>query len=48
MKAPIRSEADQAKNRDRRLRKAEFISKPPQDTTNEVLDKLGTSMINES
>jgi len=47
MKALIRSEADQVKSLDRRVRKAEFICKLPRETTNEVLDKLATLMINE-
>ena len=48
MKAPIRSEADQVKRVDRRVRKAEFICKPPRETTNEVLDKHGTLPVDES
>jgi len=40
--------ADQVKNLDWRVRKAEFICKLPRETTNEVLDKLGTLLIDES
>lgn len=40
--------ADQVKNVDWRVRKAEFICKLPRETTNEVLDKLGTLLIDES
>src|SRR5438093_12225942 len=34
--------ADQVKNLDWRVRKTEFICKLPRETTNEVLEKLGT------
>ena len=37
--------ADQAKSLDWRFRKAEFICKLPQETTAEVLEKLGTLLI---
>ncbi len=37
--------ADQVKNLDWRVRKAEFICRLPQETTNEVLEKLGTLLI---
>lgn len=40
--------ADQVKNLDWRVRKAEFICKLPRETTNEVLDKLGTLLLDES
>ena len=40
--------ADQVKNLDWRVRKAEFICKLARETTNEVLDKLGTLLIDES
>ena len=37
--------ADQAKSLDWRFRKAEFICKLPRETTAEVLEKLGTLLI---
>lgn len=40
--------ADQVKNLDWRVRKAEFICRLPQETTNEVLEKLGTLLIDGS
>jgi mRNA interferase MazF len=40
--------ADQVKSLDWRIRKAEFICKLPCDTTAEVLDKLGTLLLDES
>jgi mRNA interferase MazF len=40
--------ADQVKNLDWRVRKAEFICKLPRETNNEVLDKLGTLLIDEN
>lgn len=40
--------ADQVKSLDWRFRKAEFICKLPRETTTEVLDKLGTLLIDES
>jgi mRNA interferase MazF len=40
--------ADQVKSLDWRFRKAEFICKLPRETTSEVLDKLGTLLIDES
>jgi mRNA interferase MazF len=40
--------ADQVKNLDWRVRKAEFICKLPRKTTNEVLEKLGTLLVEES
>jgi mRNA interferase MazF len=40
--------ADQVKNLDWRVRKAEFICKLPRETTNEALDKLGTLLLDES
>jgi len=40
--------ADQVKSLDWRVRKAEFICKLPRETTNEVLDKLGTLLLDES
>lgn len=40
--------ADQVKSLDWRFRKAEFICKLPRETTGEVLDKLGTLLIDES
>lgn len=40
--------ADQVKNLDWRVRKAEFICKLPRKTTNEVLEKLGTLLADES
>jgi mRNA interferase MazF len=40
--------ADQVKNLDWRVRKAEFICKLPQETTNEVLEKLGTLLFDGS
>jgi mRNA interferase MazF len=40
--------ADQVKNVDWRVRKAEFICRLPQETTNEVLEKLGTLLIDGS
>jgi mRNA interferase MazF len=39
---------DQVKSLDWRFRKAEFICKLPRETTNEVLDKLGTLLLDES
>jgi mRNA-degrading endonuclease toxin of MazEF toxin-antitoxin module len=48
MKAAMRSEADQVKSLDWRVRKAEFIYKLPRKTMNEVLDKLGTPLIDVS
>jgi len=40
--------ADQVKNLDWRVRKAEFICKLPRKTTDEVLEKLGTLLADES
>ena len=40
--------ADQVKSLDWRFRKAEFICKLPRDATSEVLDKLGTLLLDES
>ncbi len=40
--------ADQVKSLDWRIRRTEFICKLPRDTTNEVLDKLGTLLLDES
>jgi mRNA interferase MazF len=40
--------ADQVKNLDWRVRKAEFICKLPRQTTDEVLEKLGTLLAAES
>jgi mRNA interferase MazF len=40
--------ADQAKSLDWRVRKAEFICKLPRQTTNEVLEKLGTLLGDEA
>jgi mRNA interferase MazF len=40
--------ADQVKSLDWRFRKAEFICKLPRETTNEVLEKLGTLLGDES
>ena len=40
--------ADQAKSLDWRVRKAEFICKLPRQTTNEVLEKLGTLLGDET
>ena len=40
--------ADQVKSLDWRFRKAEFVCKLRPETTNEVLDKLGTLLIDES
>ena len=40
--------ADQVKNLDWRVRKAEFICKLPRKTTDEVLQKLGTLLADES
>ena len=40
--------ADQVKSLDWRFRKAEFVCKLPRETTNEVLDKLGTLLIDGS
>ena len=40
--------ADQVKNLDWRVRKAEFICKLPRKTTDEVLEKLGTLLAAES
>ena len=40
--------ADQVKSLDWRFRKVEFICKLPRETTNEVLDKLGTLLLDES
>lgn len=40
--------ADQVKRLDWRIRKAEFICKLPRATTVEVLDKLGTLLLDES
>ena len=40
--------ADQVKSLDWRFRKAEFICKLPRKTTSEVLDKLGTLLLDES
>lgn len=37
--------ADQVKSLDWRIRKAEFICKLPRATTSEVLDKLGTLLL---
>jgi mRNA interferase MazF len=37
--------ADQVKSLDWRIRKAEFICKLPRETTSEVLDKLGTLLL---
>jgi len=39
--------AAQVKSLDWGVRKAEFICKPPRETTKEVLDKLGTLLIDE-
>lgn len=39
--------ADQVKSLDWRVRKAEFISKLPRETTSEVLDKLGALLLDE-
>ena len=39
--------ADQVKNLDWRVRKAEFICKLPQETTNEVLEKLGALLMDD-
>jgi mRNA interferase MazF len=40
--------ADQVKNLDWRVWKAEFICKLPGETTNEVLDKLGALLTDET
>ena len=40
--------ADQVKNLDWRVRKAELICRLPRETTNEVLEKLGTLLIDGS
>jgi mRNA interferase MazF len=40
--------ADQVKSLDWRVRKAEFICKLPREMTNEVLDKLGALLFDES
>jgi mRNA interferase MazF len=40
--------ADQVKSLDWRIRRTEFICKLPRDTTNEVLDKLGTLLLDGS
>jgi len=40
--------ADQVKSLDWRVRKAEFICKLPRETTNEVLDRLGALLFDES
>jgi mRNA interferase MazF len=40
--------ADQVKNLDWRVRKAEFICKLPEKTTDEVLQKLGTLLADET
>jgi mRNA-degrading endonuclease toxin of MazEF toxin-antitoxin module len=40
--------SDQVKSLDWRIRKAEFICKLSGETTDEVLDKLGTLLIDES
>jgi len=40
--------ADQVKNLDWRVRKAEFICKLPRKTTDEVLQKLGTLLADET
>jgi mRNA interferase MazF len=40
--------ADQVKSLDWRIRKTEFICKLPRATTVEVLDKLGTLLLDES
>jgi mRNA interferase MazF len=40
--------ADQVKSLDWRFRKAEFICKLPREITSEVLDKLGTILLDES
>ena len=40
--------ADQVKSLDWRIRKAEFICKLGRETTGEVLDKLGTLLLDES
>ena len=40
--------ADQVKSLDWRFRKAEFICKLPREITSEVLDKLGTLLLDES
>ncbi len=40
--------ADQVKSLDWRIRKAEFICKLTRDTTGEVLDKLGTLLLDAS
>jgi mRNA interferase MazF len=39
--------ADQVKNLDWRVRRAKFICKLPQETTNEVLEKLSALLIDE-
>lgn len=39
--------ADQVKSLDWRIRKAEFICKLPHETVGEVLDKLGTLLLDE-
>lgn len=39
--------ADQVKNLDWRVRKAEFICRLPQETTNEVLEKLGALLMDD-
>jgi len=40
--------ADQVKSLDWRVRKVEFICKLPRETTNEVLDRLGAPLFDES
>ena len=40
--------ADQVKSLDWRIRKAEFICKLSRETTDEVLDKLGTLLLDQS
>ena len=40
--------ADQVKSLDWRVRKAEFVCKLPRETTRDVLDKLGTLLLDES
>ena len=40
--------SDQAKSLDWRIRKAEFICKLSRETTDEVLDKLGTLLLDQS
>jgi mRNA interferase MazF len=40
--------ADQVKSLDWRVRKVEFICKLPRETTNEVLDRLGALLFDES